>query len=368
MTRKLWNSAALAVLLAVAAGMTARVGAQEPAAPAAVPGAPAGLTYYVNGSAISLVWTAPPANFTHYVLEAGFGPGQTAVTLPTSLFANPSLLSERLATFNTAGIGNGNYFVRVKAANNEGAGAASNEIVLPVTGGCQAPGPAVNVTAIVRGTNAWIQWNLGSGGLQDFFYVVARLTPTGDPIAIVPTPNFFINVAGIPAGTFYISVYTSGRCGAIAAESNQVIITSGANTPAFTPNPTGGGRLPIPSIVDVIQQFTAANPGLLQASCPNPNSKYTRNPYIDALVDRLRQIDQRFGYNSKPTRGPADNGGQPVVIAGDEIAYHFGADPPEGSANTYLIDVISGHCGNPSLTYRDFTFGEFGLWTGAGRF
>jgi len=368
MTRTVWVSAALAALLAVTVGMTAPIVGQERATPAAVPSAPAGLTYYVNGSNISLVWTAPPANFTHYVLEAGFGPGQTAVTLPTSLFANPSLLSERFATFGASGIGNGSYYVRVKGANNEGVGPASNEILLPVTGGCQPAGPATNLTAIVRGTNAWIQWNLSSGGLQDFFYVVARLTPSGDPIAIVPTPNFFINVTGIPAGTFYISVYTSGRCGGIAAESNQVVITSGVNTPSSAPNPTGGGRLPLPQIADVIQQFNAANPGLLQASCPNPSSKYTRNPFIDGLVDHLRQIDQRFGYNSKPTRGPADNGGIPVEIAGDEIAYHFGGDAPEGSANTYLIDVISGHCGTPGLTYRDFTFQEFGKWTGAGRF
>jgi hypothetical protein len=367
-TRKLWFSAALALVLALSAGVTERASAQAPAGPAAVPGAPSGLTYYVNGNIISLQWTAPAANFTHYVLEAGFAPGQVAITFPTSLLADPTLLTERLAAFNAHGIGSGSYYLRLRAANNEGVGGVSNEILLPVTGGCQPAGPATDLTAIVRGSNAWIQWQLGSGGLQNFFYLVARSTPTGDPIAIIPTSNFFINVNSIPPGTFYLSVYTVGRCGGIAAESNQIVVTAPSNTPAFTPNPSGGGRLPLPFVVDVIQQFSAANPGLLQASCPNPNSKYTLNPFINALVDHLRTIDQRFGYNSKPTRGPADNGGQPVVVAGDEIAYHFGADAPEGSPNTYLIDVIFGHCGTPSLTYRNFSFQEFGKWTGAGRF
>lgn len=368
MTRKLWISAALALVLALAAGAASRVSAQEPAAPAAVPGAPSGLTYYVNGTAVSLLWTAPAATFTHYVLEAGTSPGAPTIIFPTSQLANPSLLTERLAAFNAIGIGNGNYFIRVRGANAEGVGPASNEILLPVTGGCQAAGPATDLTAIVRGSNALIQWNLGNGGLQDFFYVVARAAPTGDPIAIIPTPNFFLNVNGIPPGTYYLSVYTQGRCGGIAAESNQVVVTAPANTPAFTPNPSGGGRLPLPYVSDIIQQYSAANPGLLQASCPNPNSRYTLNPFIDGLIDHLRTIDQRFGYNSKPTRGPSDNGGQAVVVAGDEIAYHYGADAPEGSANTYLIDVVFGHCGTPSLTYRNFSFQEYGKWTGAGRF
>lgn len=372
MTRTTLGAVGIAMMVAMTAGVGNHVRAQEAgqdqAAPAAVPAAPSGLTYYTNASNISLVWSAPAADFTHYVLEAGFSSGTTAITFPTSALANPSLLTERIASFAAGGVGAGTYFIRVKAANAEGVGPASNEVAIPVTSGCTPAGPASDVTAIVRGNNAWIQWNLSSGGLQSSFYVVARSTPTGPPIAIVPTTNFFINVTGIPAGTFYVSIYTLGRCGNIAAESNQVVLQGGVDSPAFTPNPINGGRLPLPYIFDTVQQFAAANAGLLAASCPNPNSKYTRNPFIDAVVDRLRLIDQRFGYNSKPTRGPADNGGQPVVVAGDEVAYHYGADAPEGSANTYLIDLISGHCGTPSISYRNFTFGEYGKWTGAGRF
>ena len=100
--------------------------------------------------------------------------------------------------------------------------------------------------------------------------------------------------------------------------------------------------------------------------------KTQRNPYIDAIVDGLRQIDQRFGYNAKPTRAWV-----PSIIAGDEIAYHFGSDPSEGSPNAFAVDVLAGHCtgvggaggtqNRHAHVYRPF-YEEFVRWTGAGRF
>jgi hypothetical protein len=91
--------------------------------------------------------------------------------------------------------------------------------------------------------------------------------------------------------------------------------------------------------------------------------KTQRNPYIDAVVARLREFDQRFGYNAKPTRAPF------AQIAGDEIAYHWGSDAPEGSPNVYLIDVLGGHCTfrNETPVFRPF-FDEYGKWTAAGAF
>lgn len=90
--------------------------------------------------------------------------------------------------------------------------------------------------------------------------------------------------------------------------------------------------------------------------------KTQRNAYIDYMVSRLRLLDQRFGYNAKPTRSNA-------IVAGDEIAYHWGSDAPEGSPNVYLIDTLGGHCtfGNEAPVFRPF-FDEYGKWTAAGAF
>jgi hypothetical protein len=161
-----------------------------------------------------------------------------------------------------------------------------------------------------------------------------------------------------------------------------VMVTAGVNTPATTPNLVAGDRLPQPDVRAVVAQFAqqAINLGYLQpeVACPPRAGNFVdpvearktqRNPYIDYIVDNLRTIDQRFGYNAKPTRAWV-----PAIIAGDEIAYHYGSDAPEGSPNVYLVDVLGGHCtgingGTPRETpdYRTF-YDEFGKWTGAGRF
>lgn len=131
-------------------------------------------------------------------------------------------------------------------------------------------------------------------------------------------------------------------------------------------DPPAGTRLPLPDARPYIAQAQARLATL--PSCPN-GRKYENNPWQDALVDSLRAVDARWGYNGKPTRTAADNGGFPVIAAGDELAYHYGAGASLGSRDVYLIDALASHCGdNPSTTYRDFTGEEPGFWTGAGRF
>jgi hypothetical protein len=134
-----------------------------------------------------------------------------------------------------------------------------------------------------------------------------------------------------------------------------------------TPDPASGQRLPLPDIQALLVQFNNERPGLMDDSCPG-GVKYRNNPWLDYMIDRLRETDTRWGYNAKPTRTSADNGGLPVIAAGDEIAYNFSADPDEGTTNVYLIDILESHCGTPRLTYRHFTGEEPGRWTSLGRF
>jgi hypothetical protein len=129
-----------------------------------------------------------------------------------------------------------------------------------------------------------------------------------------------------------------------------------------TPDPAPGTRLPLPDMRGVLAQFSDAS-----QSCPR-GLKYVNNPWQDRVIDAFRMVDTRWGYNGKPTRTAADNGGVPVVAAGDEAAYHYGAGPDQGSYDVHLVDMLGGHCGNPSLTWRVFTGEEPGFWTGAGRF
>jgi hypothetical protein len=131
-------------------------------------------------------------------------------------------------------------------------------------------------------------------------------------------------------------------------------------------DPPAGSRLPLPDARPFINAMSGRLGQL--ASCPT-GRKYENNPWQDALIDSLRAVDSRWGYNGKPNRSAAENNGFPVIAAGDEIAYHYGAGASLNSRDVYLIDALVGHCGdNPFTTYRDFTGEEPGFWTGAGRF
>ena len=130
-----------------------------------------------------------------------------------------------------------------------------------------------------------------------------------------------------------------------------------------TPDPAPGTRLPLPDMRGVLAQFSDAS-----QSCPR-GIKYVNNPWQDRVIDAFRQQDTRWGYNGKPTRTAADNGGVPVVAAGDEAAYHYSAGADQGSFDVHLVDMLLSHCGSaPTLTWRVFTGEEPGFWTGAGRF
>lgn len=134
-----------------------------------------------------------------------------------------------------------------------------------------------------------------------------------------------------------------------------------------TPDPQAGQRIPLPDVRAFTQQAANARPDLIAQSCPG-GIKYRNNPWLDYMVDQLRTLDTRWGYNGKPTRTAADNDGQPVIAAGDEVAFHYGAGPDQNSPDVYLVDLLEGHCGtSPRVTYRHFTGEEPGFWTGAGR-
>ncbi len=136
-----------------------------------------------------------------------------------------------------------------------------------------------------------------------------------------------------------------------------------------TPNPPAGQRLPLPDVRGLIAQWTSERPDLFPSQqCPL-GVKYVNNPWQDYIMDRLRQLDTRWGYNAKPTRTAADNGGRPVVAAGDEVLYNYGSNPDQGNTNeVYAVDILEQHCGTPRLTWRVFTGEEPVRWTGAGRF
>jgi hypothetical protein len=129
------------------------------------------------------------------------------------------------------------------------------------------------------------------------------------------------------------------------------------------PDPEEGTRLPLPNMSDVVAQVAAGHPDALRNSCQDHGGSWE---FMDLVVDELRRHDTRWGYNWK--RG---NVGDPSK---DVVDYHWGRGDDENSAEVYIIDIITGHCGgNPTVGWGDVTdvtfgSGTIGRWTGRGRF
>jgi hypothetical protein len=361
------------------------------------PGAPSNLTYQANGGLVLLNWISSPGmtptfepTSSFYRLEAAYGAGQAAFFTWDSSTRGDTPESRKmfylLTDFGAGGVAPNTYYVKIRGVNNGIVGPPSNEVAVRVTAGCQVPGAPTDFTGITRGTTVYMGWNDGNGGIPASYVVQARYSSGGPIIASLqtyklagngtePPQGGYLNVAGVPPGTFYVQVVAANACGT-SAPSNEIVVNAPNNGPAGrTPN-AASGRLPWFQIRDVVLQVAneARNAGYMDGSrsCPvrpnfDPNDiearKTQRNAYIDYIVTQLRaRFDQRIGYNRKPTRANA-------IVAGDEISFHYGSDAPEGSPNAYFIDTLGGHCtfGRESVDYRPF-FIEYGRWTGAGVF
>jgi hypothetical protein len=320
---------------------------------AAPPTAPSNLVASVNGLIVSFAWGASANNPTQYILLAGFAPGQTAIQVP---------LSGSTTTF-TASAGPGTYYVRVVAVNQDGTSAPSNEVTVVLTTGCAAPSRPLNLRAIIRGAEAFIFWRRPAAGTVTGYSLQVGNGP-GDTFTQFSTSGTTLN-ANVGGGRFFLRVIALSACGSSPA-SNEIEIAFPSNTVRVA-DPEPGTTLGMPDVAALIGRINAEQPGLIFQSCPT-GRKYEPNPWLNYIVDRLRQYDTHFGYNAKPTRTAVDNNGFPVIAAGDEIAFFAGSGPAEGSFATYGIDILFEHCGaRPELTYRDIA-PEPVKWTGAGRF
>ncbi|HJN76533.1 MAG TPA: NBR1-Ig-like domain-containing protein [Myxococcota bacterium] len=122
-------------------------------------------------------------------------------------------------------------------------------------------------------------------------------------------------------------------------------------------------KLPLPDMSHIVDEVAAEHPELLEGSCLDYGGGWG---FMDEVVDRLRLVDERWGYNWK--RGVVGDPSEDVVD------YHWGSGTAEGSEEVYIIDIIVGHCGDgPEPGWLDQTqatadAGTIGLWTGRGRF
>jgi hypothetical protein len=202
---------------------------------ATIPGPPRSLVTSSSGSSVTLTWSAPASGdaTTGYVIEAGSAPGLANL-------AN-FVTGSTATTFSASGIGNGTYYVRVRAQNAAGTSGASNESALVVgSNTCtSAPGAPGGLTITSSGSTVTLMWSAPAGGCAPTSYVLqAGSSAGGSDLANSNVGNTTSYVAGgVGNGTYYVRVRAANAFGQSAA-SNEVVLTVGGGTPSPTPSPS----------------------------------------------------------------------------------------------------------------------------------
>ncbi len=186
--------------------------------PQVAPGAPSGLTAAAVGSTITLSWQAPatggaPAS---YRIEAGSGPGLSDVADFST--------GHTAATFSASGVLDGMYYLRVRATNEAGTSAPSNEAVMAV--GCMGPPGTPGNFRLVSSTRDAVafSWNASSGSPTT--YVLEAGSAPGSTNLLVRDLGgtaTTMSASGLNSGTYYTRLRARNACGT-SGVSNEVVV------------------------------------------------------------------------------------------------------------------------------------------------
>lgn len=178
---------------------------------------PTNLVASASGSTVALTWSAPTTGTPRsYVIEAG-----------------SSTLSANLAQFDThststsfsaSGVGDGLYYVRVKAFDGANdLSPASNEVGLLVGACAAAPLPPLTLTSYVLRSTVYLAWTASAAATS---YVVEAGSQSGLSNLANSDLGSALNMytaTGVGAGTYYVRMRAKNACG-LSAASNQIVV------------------------------------------------------------------------------------------------------------------------------------------------
>lgn len=206
------------------------------------PGAPRMLAATTARNSVVFSWQPPatPEPVQHYVLDAGYAPGATALSVP---------LGQVLAFAATAA--DGVYFVRVRAITPAGSGPASNEVQIAL-GQAASPLPPLALLATVQGTAVSLQWTENPFGPVITGYQVHAGSVSGvTNIGVIPVSAAarVLNVSA-PAGTYFVRLVAVNTAGA-SGPSNEAVVTTGAGICTVPAAPAGLQASATPGVISV---------------------------------------------------------------------------------------------------------------------
>ena len=183
--------------------------------------APTNVTASSSGSSVTLTWGPPnTGTASSYVIEAGSQSGSANL----AAFNTGSTAT----SFSTSGVGNGLYYVRVKAANGADVSPASNEVGLLV-GSCTAapPAPAAFAATPLSGLRVYLSWTAAPTATT---YIVEAGSSTGLlnlANGDLGSPSTFFKASGVASGIYYVRIRAKNACGTSSPSPEvRVIISS----------------------------------------------------------------------------------------------------------------------------------------------
>ncbi len=188
-------------------------------------GVPINLSATAIGSSVTLTWIPPTSgdSVLSYIIEAGSTPG-------TANLANFST-GNTATSFFASGVGNGTYFVRVRAVGASGIGAPSNEAVLVVTGtGCAVvPGAPSGLGIALNSSGTVVLTWSGAAGNPTSYVVEAGSAPglsnlANSDLGLTTT----LTTTGVGVGAYYVRIRARTACGSGPA-SNEIILVVGSD-------------------------------------------------------------------------------------------------------------------------------------------
>jgi len=175
---------------------------------------PTALTTTLNGTNLSLAWTAPSGAVTAYTFLAGTTAGSSnaaTVTLPGT------------QTSIGGTVPGGTFFARVTATNACGTSGPSGEVFFTIGAPDPLPVAPTNLAAVVTGNTVSLSWTAPAGAITS--YVLEAGTGTGlanlGTLSIGATPSLV--VPGVPAGTYVLRVRAVTTAGSGAPSADVVI-------------------------------------------------------------------------------------------------------------------------------------------------
>lgn len=303
---------------------------------------PTNVQVYSYCNAVGITWSpAAGTSPSSYVVRASRFQGTTEVNIPTTstqLFANSP---------------GGTIYFKVAAVSGGAVSPDSAEVSVVTTGGIGNAPPAV-LSNRNFGSAANLTWS-APGATAIALNAFLNGAPVGS--ATLPAANARVQQY-LPPATWQVDATPVFPCGN-GATTSSTFTTPDPNTAKMTPrtaDPAPNSVLPTPSYASsVVLDFANRYRGELLQSCRDTGGN---NNWLFRVVAELRKFDKRWGLNWKRA-----NVGD---MSQDIVTYNWSSDPDEGTRNTRVYDIISGHCGpNPGYNFTEVTvLGSTGsVWT-----